>query len=41
MDAVRTAEVVQPAGATAPGAPAGAATKMDLFSNIAVGEAPQ
>jgi len=41
MDAVRTAEVVQPADATTPGAPAGAATKMDLFANIAVGEAPQ
>jgi biopolymer transport protein ExbD len=42
MDAVRTAEVVQPAVATTPGEPLGArvATTMNLFANIAVGEAP-
>ena len=40
MDAVRTAEVVQPADATTPGARADVATRMDLFANIAVGEAP-
>ena len=44
MDAVRTAEVAQPADATTAGMPnqgAQVATTMDLFTNIAVGEAPQ
>jgi biopolymer transport protein ExbD len=48
MDAIRTAEVAQPAdastlGTQTPGTQRSApvATKMDLFANIAVGEAPQ
>ncbi len=40
MDAIRSAEVTQPADTATPGAPAGAATKMELFTSIAVGEAP-
>ena len=40
MDAIRAAEVVQPVDGATPDAPANVATKMELFANIAVGEAP-
>jgi biopolymer transport protein ExbD len=40
MDAIRTTEVVQPSDAAAPGAPVDVTTRMELFGNIAVGEAP-
>ncbi|MBB6092378.1 biopolymer transport protein ExbD [Povalibacter uvarum] len=40
MDAIRAAEVTEPASAATVGAPAGAATRMELFTSIAVGEAP-
>jgi biopolymer transport protein ExbD len=40
MDAIRSAEVVQPVDATMPDTPAGVATRMELFTSIAVGEAP-
>jgi biopolymer transport protein ExbD len=41
MDAIRTAEVIEPvAEGTPPGEQAPVAKKMELFANIAVGEAP-
>jgi biopolymer transport protein ExbD len=41
MDAIRSAEVKEPeAQSSTPGAPAGTVRKMELFANIAVGEAP-
>jgi biopolymer transport protein ExbD len=41
MDAVRTVDVNEPdAPSTTPGVPASATRRMELFTNIAVGEAP-
>jgi len=41
MDAIRSTEVIEPAAAPTPGTVANVATKMELFTSIAVGEAPE